>query len=67
MRENRPLRLRWRVLETGSFGAPRQHSTLLRQTNQFDQRLWSGIKTAADASSYRPAEMSCEVISILLI
>ena len=32
MRENRPLRLRWRVLETGSFGAPRQYSTLLRQT-----------------------------------
>jgi hypothetical protein len=28
VRENRPLRLRWRVLETGSFGAPRQHSTL---------------------------------------
>jgi hypothetical protein len=31
VRENRPLRLRWRVLETGSFGAPRQYSTLLRQ------------------------------------
>jgi hypothetical protein len=30
VRENRLLRLRWRVLETGSFGAPRQRSTLLR-------------------------------------
>jgi TIR domain-containing protein/NACHT domain-containing protein len=29
VRENRPLRLRRRVLETGPFGVPRQYSTLL--------------------------------------
>jgi hypothetical protein len=26
------------------------HAMILRQTNQFDQRLYSGIDTAADAS-----------------
>jgi hypothetical protein len=30
----------------------------LRQTTQLDQRLWSGINTAADASRYRPAGTS---------
>jgi SRSO17 transposase len=38
-----------------------------RQTNQFDQRLRSGINAAADALSHRPGGTLCEVISIFLI
>jgi hypothetical protein len=39
----------------------------LHQTNQFDQRLRSGINTAADASNYRSVGTSCEAISIFTI
>jgi hypothetical protein len=49
----------------GLLGAPRQHPTLLRQTNQFNQRLWSGINTADAALNHRPGGTSCKVIFYL--
>jgi hypothetical protein len=39
----------------------------LRQTNQFDQRLWPEFNIAADASIYRQEGASCEAISIFLM
>jgi len=38
----------------------------LRQINQLDQRLWSGINAADTALSNGPGGTSCEAISIFL-
>jgi hypothetical protein len=38
----------------------------LRQINQLDQHLWSGINTADAALSHRPEGTSYEAISIFL-
>jgi hypothetical protein len=67
MRELGETVQRARDLYGGSLQRPKKTGGDLRQTNQFDQRLWSGINAAADASSYRPAGTSCEAISIFTI
>jgi hypothetical protein len=47
----------WRPKKTGGD---------LRQINQLDQRLWSGIDTADAALSHRPGGTACDAISIFL-